>query len=69
MKLCFTLQVFDAFVVTVSWCLDIAFYDGIWAKPGTEAATILIFILPWRVIRIVNSQYNNANKMYSETKQ
>lgn len=49
------LEVFDAFVVTVSWCLDIAFYDGIWAKPGTEAATILIFILPWRVIRIVNS--------------
>lgn len=48
---------FDAFVVTVSWCLDIAFYDGIWAKPGTEAATILIFILPWRVIRIVNSKH------------
>ncbi|KAK3101403.1 hypothetical protein FSP39_003322 [Pinctada imbricata] len=49
------LEVFDAFVVTVSWILDVAFYEGIWAKPGTEAVTILIIILPWRVIRIVNS--------------
>ncbi|ESO86986.1 hypothetical protein LOTGIDRAFT_235169 [Lottia gigantea] len=49
------LEVFDAFVVTVSWCLDIAFWEGIWEHPGTEAATILIFILPWRVVRIVNS--------------
>ncbi|OWF53052.1 Voltage-gated hydrogen channel 1 [Mizuhopecten yessoensis] len=49
------LEVFDAFVVTVSWCLDVAFWEGIWAHPGTEAATILIIILPWRIIRIVNS--------------
>ncbi|XP_076450477.1 uncharacterized protein LOC143286695 [Babylonia areolata] len=49
------LEVFDAFVVSVSWALDVAFYQGIWAHPGTEAATILIFILPWRVVRIVNS--------------
>ncbi|XP_048242302.1 uncharacterized protein LOC124141030 isoform X1 [Haliotis rufescens] len=49
------LECFDVFVVTVSWCLDVAFYEGIWAHPGTEAATILIFILPWRVVRIVNS--------------
>lgn len=49
------LEVFDAFVVTVSWILDLSFYEGIWAQPGSEAATILIIILPWRVIRIVNS--------------
>lgn len=49
------LEIFDAFVVTVSWALDVAFYEGIWAHPGSEAATILIFILPWRVVRIVNS--------------
>lgn len=48
-------KVFDAFVVTVSWILDLSFYEGIWAQPGSEAATILIIILPWRVIRIVNS--------------
>ncbi|XP_041365215.1 uncharacterized protein LOC121380462 isoform X2 [Gigantopelta aegis] len=49
------LECFDCFVVAVSWSLDVAFWEGIWAKPGTEAATILIFILPWRVVRIVNS--------------
>lgn len=49
------LEIFDAFVIMVSWCLDVAFWEGIWAQPGTEGATLLIFILPWRVIRIVNS--------------
>ncbi|PVD34114.1 hypothetical protein C0Q70_05377 [Pomacea canaliculata] len=49
------LEIFDAFVVSVSWALDVAFWEGIWAHPGEEAATILIFILPWRVVRIVNS--------------
>ncbi|XP_059156211.1 uncharacterized protein LOC131941112 isoform X2 [Physella acuta] len=49
------LEVFDAIVVTVSWCLDVGFWEGIWAHPGTEAATILIILLPWRVVRIVNS--------------
>ena len=43
-------------MVSVSWALDVAFWEGIWAQPGTEAATILIFILPWRVVRIVNSE-------------
>ena len=42
--------------MSVSWALDVAFWEGIWAQPGTEAATILIFILPWRVVRIVNSE-------------
>jgi len=49
------LEVFDAVVVAISWSLDVAFYEGIWAHPGTVAATILIYMLPWRVIRIVNS--------------
>lgn len=49
-------QVFDAFVITVSWALDIAFWEGLWAHPENEAANIMIFILPWRVIRIVNSE-------------
>ncbi|KAK3581609.1 hypothetical protein CHS0354_001931 [Potamilus streckersoni] len=49
------IEVFDAFVVTVAWCLDVAFWEGLWAHPETEAANIMIFILPWRVVRIVNS--------------
>ncbi|XP_060075063.1 uncharacterized protein LOC132554769 [Ylistrum balloti] len=48
-------EVFDAFVITVSWTLDVIFWEGLWAHPETEAAHIMIFILPWRVIRIVNS--------------
>ncbi|XP_052245129.1 uncharacterized protein LOC127854135 [Dreissena polymorpha] len=49
------IEVFDAFVLTVSWALDLVFWDGLWAHPEDEAANIMIFILPWRVIRIVNS--------------
>ncbi|KAK3103453.1 hypothetical protein FSP39_019368, partial [Pinctada imbricata] len=49
------IEVFDAFVVVTSWALDIVFWKGLWAHPETEAANIMIFILPWRVIRIVNS--------------
>ena len=49
-------QMFDAFVIVVSWSLDVAFWEGIWARPGQEGSTLLIFILPWRVIRIVNSK-------------
>ncbi|XP_055900238.1 uncharacterized protein LOC106070564 isoform X1 [Biomphalaria glabrata] len=49
------LEVFDAIVVIISWCLDVALWEGIWAHPGTEAAMLLIYLLPWRVIRIVNS--------------
>lgn len=47
---------FDAFVITVSWALDLVFWEGLWAHPEDEAANIMIFILPWRVIRIVNSK-------------
>lgn len=49
------LEVFDAVVVAISWSLDVAFWEGLWAHPGTTAATILIYMLPWRVVRIVNS--------------
>lgn len=49
------IEVFDAFVITVSWCLDLVFWEGLWAHPEDEAANIMIFILPWRVIRVVNS--------------
>ena len=50
-------EMFDAFVITVSWILDVAFWEGLWAHPEEEAANIMIFILPWRVMRIVNSEY------------
>lgn len=49
------IELFDAFVITVSWALDLAFWEGLWAHPEDEAANIMMYILPWRVIRIVNS--------------
>ncbi|CAC5362834.1 unnamed protein product [Mytilus coruscus] len=49
------IEVFDAFVVLVSWILDVAFWEGLWAHPETEAARIMTIILPWRLVRIVNS--------------
>jgi len=53
----FFLKVFDAFVIIVSWVLDVYFWEGIWGRPDQEGATLLIIILPWRVVRIVNSKY------------
>ncbi|CAG5135994.1 unnamed protein product, partial [Candidula unifasciata] len=49
------LEIFDAVIVTISWALDVGLSEGIWAHPGSEAATFLMYLLPWRVIRIVNS--------------
>lgn len=49
------LEVFDAAIIIISWSLDLVFIDGIWDHPGSNAATILIILLPWRVMRIVNS--------------
>jgi len=43
-------------VITVSWALDLVFWEGLWAHPEDEAANIMMYILPWRVMRIVNSK-------------
>ncbi|XP_064600947.1 uncharacterized protein LOC135467116 [Liolophura sinensis] len=49
------IEMFDAFVVIVSFIIDLAFLEGITTLPLQESAYILSFILPWRVIRVVNS--------------
>ncbi|XP_013386797.1 uncharacterized protein LOC106156217 [Lingula anatina] len=48
-------QVFDAAVVTISLVLDLAFLKGIWSDDTGEAAVLVLVLVPWRVIRIVNS--------------
>ncbi|CAH1785494.1 unnamed protein product [Owenia fusiformis] len=48
------LEVFDAFVVFVSWILDIILIRGIWHYSMAHSALLLVILLPWRVIRIVN---------------
>jgi hypothetical protein len=49
-------QVFDAFIVISSFALDFVFLDSRWYETGKDAATILVLLLPWRVVRIVNSK-------------
>jgi len=51
-------QVFDAAIVMVCISVDIAFLDDSWYKAATDATTILILLLPWRLVRIIYSMYN-----------
>ncbi|KAL5006921.1 hypothetical protein ScPMuIL_015727 [Solemya velum] len=48
-------EVFDAFIVIASFALDFIFLDSRWYETGKDATTILVLLLPWRVVRIVNS--------------
>ncbi|KAK3796273.1 hypothetical protein RRG08_041588 [Elysia crispata] len=48
-------EVFDAFIVVSSFALDFVFLDSRWYETGKDVTTILVFLLPWRVVRIVNS--------------
>ena len=50
-------QVFDAVIVSVSFVLDVVFMDSKWYETGKDATTILVLLMPWRVVRIVNSKF------------
>jgi len=50
------LQVFDAIVVTVSFIVDVVLLKGLTEFEVQVALFILSFLLPWRVIRLVNSK-------------
>ena len=58
-RLFYLFQVFDAFIVITSFILDVIFLDSRWYETGKDATTILVLLLPWRVVRIVNSKPNN----------
>ncbi|XP_076113549.1 uncharacterized protein LOC143081694 isoform X1 [Mytilus galloprovincialis] len=49
------LEVFDGFIVFASFILDIAFIKGITIYSIQEFVFILAFLVPWRVLRVVNS--------------
>ncbi|XP_052802585.1 uncharacterized protein LOC128232854 [Mya arenaria] len=49
------LEVFDAFIVVVSFVVDLVLLKGLTEFPVPDALYILSFLLPWRVIRVVNS--------------
>ncbi|WAR02275.1 HVCN1-like protein, partial [Mya arenaria] len=49
------IEVFDGFIVTISFVIDVVFMDSKWYESGKDATTILVLLMPWRVVRIVNS--------------
>ena len=53
------LQVFDSFVILASFVVDIIFMKGLAVYTIHEFVYILAFMLPWRVIRVTNSEYLN----------
>ena len=50
------LQVFDAVIIVASFVVDLVFLNGLQAFPLDDSIFILAFLLPWRVIRVVNSE-------------
>ena len=49
-------QVFDCVIVFSSLCVDFYFLKGISAFTVQDFVIILAFLVPWRVIRVVNSK-------------
>lgn len=49
------LEVFDGFIVIGSFTLDLVFIKGLTIYRIQDGILILSFLLPWRVIRVVNS--------------
>ncbi|XP_060072456.1 mucin-2-like [Ylistrum balloti] len=49
------LEVFDAFIVLISFVVDLIFLEGLSTYSLQDFVYILAFILPWGVIRVVNS--------------
>ncbi|KAH3740562.1 hypothetical protein DPMN_047268 [Dreissena polymorpha] len=47
-------QVFDTIVVIVSFVVDVALLRDLTHFKVQDALLILSFLLPWRVIRVVN---------------
>ncbi|KAL8609548.1 hypothetical protein ACOMHN_000604 [Nucella lapillus] len=47
--------VFDAVIILASFVVDLVFIKGLQAFPIDDSIFILAFLLPWRVIRVVNS--------------
>ena len=53
-------QIFDTVIVVTSFVLDLVFAKGMTDSDGEQAAVIIMLFLLWRILRIVNSQYNFA---------
>ncbi|XP_076458531.1 uncharacterized protein LOC143292228 [Babylonia areolata] len=49
------MEMFDAVVVAISFTLDLVFVQGLTASNMRSFVVILSFLLPWRVLRVLNS--------------
>ncbi|GFN99767.1 voltage-gated hydrogen channel 1, partial [Plakobranchus ocellatus] len=49
------MQVFDGAVVLISFTLDIVFIEGLAVLQLEEFIIIIAFLLPWRILRVLNS--------------
>nr|KAI8759895.1 Voltage-gated hydrogen channel 1 [Biomphalaria glabrata] len=49
------IQVFDAIVIIASFAVDLTFIKGLAEFAVDDSIFVLVFLLPWRVIRVVNS--------------
>ncbi|KAK7487881.1 hypothetical protein BaRGS_00020928 [Batillaria attramentaria] len=49
------IEVFDAVIILASFVVDLVFLKGLQAFPIDDSIFILAFLLPWRVIRVVNT--------------
>lgn len=61
-------KIFDAIIITASFCLDVAFLEGPFGA-GDETAVLLIVFLLWRLLRVVNGEslwlrMQGANECY-----
>lgn len=71
------LEVFDGFVVVASFIVDLVFIKGLSAYKVQKFVVILAFLVPWRVVRVVNSlvvavidhEHFRMKLMYKQKKQ
>ena len=61
----FHFQVFDAFIVLASFFGDIILLMYVPHYSTRDFVFILAFLLPWRVIRVVDSKYSMDTRFYS----
>lgn len=60
------IQVFDALVILISFVIDLVFIEGVMSMEISNYVIVLTFLLPWRIIRILNSKSNICYLIKSE---
>ncbi|CAL1526955.1 unnamed protein product [Lymnaea stagnalis] len=49
------MQVFDGIIIIISFVLDLVFIEGLTNMDLDEFVMIMTFLLPWRILRVLNS--------------